>query len=356
MRVLAPAYRAFTLMEAMVVLAIFSLITAAASSTFSSMLRSVKSSRQSIALSAQTKVALGQLLEEVRSSGGADLGRHGYLVVGKGVGQKGTDVFWTFRQNSEYSICSITAVDADRLTFQTFTANGMKTCCFQAGEEIIGTTPLHGSIEGGARFRRTAVIVDAAERIHPVFLSGDPSGASCELLMQNLPGVTDAIPAARRARLKGARVVLADVKRHYIDFDEGLEGNRPPLGILFSQVELDGNVSSFKSERLRISHGVADLRVGVGYIDGALELAEETDVPPLADSAILEREESPRGWRASPVANGAHPQMVGVAIELGAEGSAQARLLPWSTTPAPPEKLQYAMMVGRVALRNKEAP
>ena len=356
MKLSVPSCRGFTLMEAMVVLAIFALITAAASSTFSSMLKSVKSSRQSLALSAQTKVALDQLLEEIRSSGGADLGRHGYVVVGKGVGQKGTDVFWTLRQNSEYSVCSITAVNADRLTFQTFTANGTKICCFQAGEEIIGTTPLYGNIDGGPRFRRTAVIVDAAERIHPVFLSGDPSGASCELRMQNLPGVTDAIPVSRRARLENARVVLADVKRHYIDFDQGLEGNRSPLGILFSQVELDGNVSSFKSERLRISHGVADLRVGVGYIDGELELVEEPDVPPLADSAIVEREESRRGWRASPVDNGAHPQMVGVAVELGAEGSAQARLLPWSTTPAPPEKLQSAMMVGRVTLRNKEAP
>ncbi len=348
--------RAFTLMEAMVVLAIFSIVTTSAMSAFSSIMKSIKASRQSLLLSDRSKAAVDQLLEEIRSSGGPDLGPRGYIVVGKGAGQRGTDVLWTLRQNEEYAACTVVGTDGDRLTFQSFIRNGEMTCCFQAGDPIVGTTELYGAVRPGAPFRRTAVIVDPADRVLPVFLSGDPNGASCELKMELLPDIANAIPPDSRARLINARVILADVKRHYIDFDQTLEGSRRALGILFSQVELDGDLSSFKNERLRIAHGVADLRVGVGYIDGMLRLDEDAPLPVLAESEILEREESSRGWRATPVQNGAYPRMVGVAVEIGAEGSSEPRVLPWSTTPPPSEKLQYAMMVGRVTLRNKEAP
>jgi len=148
------------------------------------------------------------------------------------------------------------------------------------------------------------------------------------------------------------------VKRHYIDFDPLLEAAQPGVGILFAQVELDGDVQSFRHERLRIAHAVADLRLGFGYLDGRLRPAGgagDSDIPALADSDIVEREESSRGWRSSP-AVGPSPDVIGVAVQVGTVGSERPSPLPWSTTAPAGRDLRVASMVGRVALRKPEGP
>jgi hypothetical protein len=340
-------------MEVAVVLAIFAILTTSASMAFVSIMKTVRAARQSAALSERARVGVEQLVEELRESGGPDLGPHGHIIVAKAGGQRGTDVFWTMRQNEEYGVCAVQAAVDDRLQFESFVVNGQRRCCFEAGDVLVGTTPLYGDVPRGAPFRRTAVLVDGSERVLPVFLSGKPSGNNCELDVKSLPGVREAVPESRRPRLGQSVVVLADVKRHYVDFDPLLEAAQPALGILFAQTELDGAVDSFANERLRIAHGVADLRIGLGYLDGTDDGGAP---PPLADSSVVERREDRRGWRAEPAANGTEPQMVGVALRVGAAGAHHPGPLPWSTTATPTPPMTSATMVGRVTLRDRRAP
>jgi prepilin-type N-terminal cleavage/methylation domain-containing protein len=350
-------HAAFTLMEAMVVLAIFAIVATVAAMTHVSILKSVRSSKQTLSLYDRARVTTDLLLAEIRDSGGPDLGPHGHIVVAKGAGQRGTDVFWTLRQNTDYAVCAVESAQGDELRFQRFDVNGQRVCCFEAGPALPGTTTLHGEVPGGRAFRRTAVLVDARQRVLPVFLTGD-GGAECTLQMVHLPGVLDAVPAERRPHPRHSIAVLADVKRHYIDFDPSLEAAQPAVGILFSQVELDGDVQSFRHERLRIAHGVADLRLGFGYLDGRLRESRgsgDSDIPALADSDIVEREEASRGWRSSP-AVGPSPDVIGVAVQVGVAGTGGPSPLPWSTTAPAGRGLRAASMVGRVALRKAEGP
>lgn len=369
------------MLEAMVVLSMFGIVATTATMTFVSMLRSTRKSHNALQAMNGTRTALDFVLDEGRKVGGPDLPANARVLIDKGGGQRGTDVLWMLRQNTGYSVCAVTAVSASTITFATVVKDGEQACCFQAGEALVGTPEVQGTVPPGAAFRRTAVMVDPIGRFQPVFLSGNPSASSCTLQITPLPGIDRVVNDARRNRpdLPTSVAVLADVKRFYVDFDA--EDVRTPLGALFVQVELDGNVGSFLDERQRLSSNTFDLRAAVGYGDRAPAFIEpeedveddeafnddggdDEDIPdvPEGNNPLLERRGDRAGWTDAPipvVAGGEEPPaMLGVALQTGVPADAEARppALPWSTTPRARENVQVMSLVGRVMFRSEGAP
>jgi type II secretory pathway pseudopilin PulG len=170
--------RAFTLLEATVVLAMFAIVATAASMAFVGMLRSTKRGHGALQAMNGTRATLDFILDEGRKVGGPDLPENARVLVDKSGGQKGTDVLWMLRQNTGYSICAVTAVSGGTLTFATVLHNGQQRCCFEAGAPLADTPPVEGNVPSGPPFRRTAVLTDLRGRFLPVFLSGAPSAAA----------------------------------------------------------------------------------------------------------------------------------------------------------------------------------
>lgn len=371
--------RGFSLVEAMVVLAIFGIVTASASMTFVSMMKTAKRGRGALQAMVGTRVVLDALLEEGRRAGGPDLPENARVLIDKGGGQHRSDVVWLLRQNTGYSVCAITGVSGDTLTFTTVRHNGRERCCLEAGDALAGTPDVAGDVVDGPPFRRTAVLRDLQQRFLPVFLSGAPSPASCQLKMQRLPGIDRVINAARGnlPDLATGVAILTDVKRFYVDYDA--EGVHPPFGALFAQVELDGDVNVFDNERQRLSSNVYDFRAAVGYGNRTPDVEEpldeddedafsddgvdDTALPdiPAGGNPFLERDGDRGGWRNAPVpvvvGDEAPPAMLGLAIQTGVSSDLPARRLPWTTTPlAPASTAQVMSLTGRVLFRSEGAP
>jgi prepilin-type N-terminal cleavage/methylation domain-containing protein len=373
------ARKAFTMLEAMVVLAMFGIVAAAATMTFVSMLKSSRRGHNALQAMTGTRTALDFILDEGRKVGGPDLPANARILIDKGGGQKGTDILWMLRQNSGYSTCAVTGASAGTLSFATFVDEGRTRCCFQVGAPLANTPPLQGNVPGGPPFRRTAVLIDPRGRFLPVFLSGDPSAANCRLTMTGLPGIERVVNAGRGnlPDLGTAVAVLADVKRFYVDFEA--EGVRPPLGATFVQVEFDGNVGSFLDERQRLSSNTYDLRFSVGYglrqpevIEPEEEVeddeafnddaGDDEDIPDVPEGAnpLLERSNDRAGWLNAPipVVDGSEvpPAMLGVALQTGVPSEGIPAPLPWSTVRRAPEPAQVMSLVGRVMFRSEGAP
>jgi prepilin-type N-terminal cleavage/methylation domain-containing protein len=371
--------RAFTLLEAMVVLAMFGVVASAASMAFVGMLRSTKRGHGALQAMNGTRATLDFILDEGRKVGGPDLPENARVLIDKGGGQKGTDVVWMMRQNTGYGVCAITGVSGTTLTFATVLHNGRQRCCFEAGEALADTPPVQGDVPAGAPFRRTAVLTDLRGRFLPVFLSGAPSPAACQLTMMALPGIDRVINGARNnlPDLTTGVAVLADVKRFYVDFEA--DGVRPPFGATFVQVELDGNVDSFVDERQRLSSNTYDFRAAVGYGQRQPELVEDEsdledddafaddtgddeDIPdvPEGNNPLLERDGDRGGWTDVPVpvvdGGEAPPTMLGIALQTGVGADTLPEPLPWSTRPRLAEGAQVMTLVGRVMFRSEGAP
>jgi type II secretory pathway pseudopilin PulG len=371
--------RAFTLLEATVVLAMFAIVATAASMAFVGMLRSTKRGHGALQAMNGTRATLDFILDEGRKVGGPDLPENARVLVDKSGGQKGTDVLWMLRQNTGYSICAVTAVSGGTLTFATVLHNGQQRCCFEAGAPLADTPPVEGNVPSGPPFRRTAVLTDLRGRFLPVFLSGAPSAAACQLNMTPLPGIERVINDARRnlPDLTTAVAVLTDVKRFYVDFEA--DGVRPPFGATFVQVEFDGNVDSFVDERQRLSSNTYDLRAAVGYGQRQPEVVEDEedledddafaddtgddeDIPdvPEGNNPLLERAGDRGGWTDAPVpvveGSEVPPTMLGIALQTGVGADTLPGPLPWSTRPRPAEGAQVMTLVGRVMFRSEAAP
>lgn len=371
--------RAFTLLEAMVVLAMFGLVASAASMAFVGMLRSTKRGHGALQAMNGSRATLDFILDEGRKVGGPDLPENARVLIDKGGGQKGTDVVWMLRQNTGYGVCAITGVSGVTLTFATVKHNERQRCCFEAGEALADTPPVEGNVPAGPPFRRTAVLTDLRGRFLPVFLSGAPSPAACQLTMTALPGIDRVINETRDnlPDLTTGVAVLADVKRFYVDFEA--DGVRPPFGATFVQVELDGNVDSFVDERQRLSSNTYDFRAAVGYGQRQPDLVEDEsdledddafaddtgddeDIPdiPEGNNPLLEREGDRGGWTDVPVpvvdGGEAPPTMLGIALQTGVGADTIPEALPWSTRPRLPEGAQVMTLVGRVMFRSEAAP
>lgn len=371
--------RAFTLLEATVVLAMFAIVATAASMAFVGMLRSSKRGHNALQAMNGTRATLDFMLDEGRKVGGPDLPENARVLIDKSGGQKGTDVVWMLRQNTGYSVCAVTGVSGATLTFATVLHNGQQRCCFEAGAPLADTPPVEGNVPGGPPFRRTAVLTDLRGRFLPVFLSGAPSAAACQLTMTALPGIDRVINDARSnvPDLTTSVAVLADVKRFYVDFEA--DGVRPPFGATFVQVEFDGVVDSFVDERQRLSSNTYDLRAAVGYGQRQPEVVEDEedledddafaddtgddeDIPdvPEGNNPLLERVGDRAGWADVPVpvvdGGEAPPAMLGIALQTGVGADTTPGPLPWSTRPRPAEGAQVMTLVGRVTFRSEGAP
>ncbi len=368
----------FTLLEAMVVLAIFGIVVASASMTFVSMLKTSKRGRGALQAMVGTRVVMDALLEEARRVGGPDLPQNARVLIDKGGGQRRSDVVWMLRQNTGYSVCAITGVSGDTVTFATVVHNGEPFCCFDAGVAPAGTPHVAGEVSAGPPFRRTAVLSDVRQRFLPVFLEGDPSAASCTLTMKRLPGIDRVINTAlgNLPDLSTGSAVLTDVKRFYVDY--AAEGAHAPFGALYAQVELDGDVGSFQNERQRFSSNVLDLRASVGYGDRQPAVAAPLDVDddafsddgsddsalpdvPAGGNPFLEGGADRAGWRDAPVpvVNGDEtpPSMLGLAIQTGVPSDSTPPRLPWTTAPlTPAASAQVMSLTGRVMFRSEGAP
>lgn len=377
----APARAAFTLLEAMVVLAMFGIVATTATVTFVSMMKSTRRGHNALQAMNGTRTTLDFILDEGRKAGGPDLPANARILIDKGGGQKGTDVLWMLRKNTGYGTCAVTAASGSSITFATVVNNGVTSCCFQPGAPLAGTPPVQGNVPAGEPFRRTAVFVDPRGRFLPVFLSGSPSASNCRLTLGALPGIDRVVNDGRgnRPDLTTSLAVLADVKRFYVDFEA--EGVRPPLGATYVQVELDGNVGSFLDERQRLSSNTYDFRASVGYglrrpeVIEAEEAVEDDeafnddgddddDIPdvPEGNNPLLERTGDRAGWHNAPVpvVDGTEvpPAMLGVALQTGVPSdlNPNAPVLPWSTGRRTPEAAQVMSLVGRVMVRSEGVP
>ena len=381
----AARWRAFSLLEAMIVLGMIGVVLTVATSTFVALMRNASRGRATLQSMQSTRVLADVILEYGRRAGGQDLPGHARVLVDKAAGQRNTDLLWLIEQASGYGTCGIVSRVADVLTLPVVSINGAEHCCFEAGAEPAGTPPLAEPVPTGPAFRRTAVIADSVGRFLPVFLEGAPSVADCTVRMKQLPGIDQLISADRGNMpvFTDATVVLADVRRFYIDFDA--EGVRAPFGALFAQVEVDGDVESFVGERQRLSSNAIDLRVAVGYDapvpededddteiedddavgDGDGDDDEDEDEPDPAPSSapLLEMQDDMRGWRLAPlpVIEGEElsaPKMLGVAVATAARGDALGQpTLPWSTRPLTLARPANAFpLVGRVLFRDGARP
>jgi prepilin-type N-terminal cleavage/methylation domain-containing protein len=369
--------RAFTLLEAMVVLAMFGIVVSAASVSFVSMLRSAKQGHGALQAMNGTRVPLDFVLDEARRAGGPDLPAAARVLVAKSVGTRQTDVLWTLHQNVGYSICAVTSATGNSLSFVTAPVDGELRCCFEAGPPVFDV-PLEGALPAGPSFRRTAVLRDLRGRFLPVFLSGDPSATSCRLTITPLPDI-DAVINEQQDNLPDLSTsvaVLADVKRFYIDFDA--DGVRAPLGALFVQTEIDGDVDSVLGERQRLASNAYDFRVAVGYAqrDPASIQTDPDDNPfgdddpdeddpgepdiPEGDLPLLERAADRGGWLDTPVpvkdGREAPPVMLGIALQTGVPAEALPPPLPWSLRPRQSEGAQTMTLIGRAAFRAEAPP
>ena len=79
--------RAFTLVEAMVVVAIFGIVAVASSMSFVAMLRSIKKGRGALQAMVGTRATLEFVMEEARGAGGPDLPGAARVLIDKGGGQ-----------------------------------------------------------------------------------------------------------------------------------------------------------------------------------------------------------------------------------------------------------------------------
>lgn len=364
--------RAFTLMEAMIVLAMVGVVVAVSTMTFVSLLNSAKRGRVALQAMGSTRTALDFLLEEARGAGGPDLPGSARVLIDKSGGANQTDVLWLIDQATGYGTCVVTGVSGSALQFPVVSISGVRRCCFEAGADPVGTPPLPEGVPAGAPFRRTAVIFDDLHRFVPVFLEGDPSAAGCTLTMKRLPGIDRVVNGARRNEpaLVNATAVLADVKRVYVDFDA--DGVQAPFGALYAQVESDGDVDSFVGERQRLSSNVIDLRAGVGYGTETPNVApppDEDDDPAVSGdpdeiaagaTPLVELATNRRGWRNLPVpivtGGEAAPQMLGIALTTGARGAGAPSSLPWSTRPVVAGSATGFSLVGRVTFRDGALP
>lgn len=363
--------RAFTLMEAMIVLAMIGIVIGVSTSTFVSLLNSAKRGRVALAAMSSTRTVLDFVLEEARQAGGPDLPGAARVLIDKSGGARNTDILWLMDQATGYGTCVVTGVSGSTLTFPVVNISGVRRCCFEPGADPVGVPPLPESGPAGAPFRRTAVIFDDLHRFLPVFLEGSPSAAGCTLTMKRLPDIDHVVSSTRRNEptLLNATAVLADVKRIYIDFDA--EGVSPPFGALYAQVELDGATGRFDGERQRLSSNIIDLRAAVGYGTDTPNIApppDEDDDPAAGGdpdeiaagaTPLVELTGNRRGWRTSPVpvvtGGEASPEMLGIAITTGAKGAGGTTTLPWSSRPLTPNGTGFSL-VGRVSFRDGALP
>jgi type II secretory pathway pseudopilin PulG len=367
---------AFTLLEAMVVLAMFGIVATAATMSFVSMLKATKRGHGALQAMNGTRVALDFVLDEARRVGGPDLPASARVLIDKSGGQRGTDVLWTLHQNAGYSVCAVTEVNGSTLTFAVVQVDSAPRCCFEAGPMLIDV-PLEGTLPAGPPFRRTAVLRDLRGRFMPVFLNGAPSASSCQLTMTPLPGIDRVINQTldNVPDLSTAMAVLADVKRFYIDFEA--DGVRPPTGALYVHTEVDGEVDSFLGERQRLSSNAYDFRAAVGYADRNPALIE-TDVdgnpfsddtpdttagtadPQDGDLPLVEQASDRGGWLDAPVpvvdGREGFPVMIGVGLQTGVASDDEPPALPWSLRRREPERAQVMTLVGRAAFRVEAPP
>jgi prepilin-type N-terminal cleavage/methylation domain-containing protein len=382
--------RAFSMLESMVVLAMIGIVLTVATSTYVALMRHANRGRFMLQAMQSTRTVLDVVLEYGRRAGGRDLPAHARVLVDKSGGQRGTDLLWIIEQAGGYGTCGVVGISGARIDLPVLEINGEPRCCFEAGEAPAGTPALADPVAAGPAFRRTAVVGDSAGRFLPVFLYGDPTPEACFVSWAPLPGIERVIRPERAnvPDFTDSTIVLADVRRIYIDYDA--EGVRPPFGALFSQVEVDGDVDVFVGERQRISSNAIDLRVAVGYDapvpEDELEVVEVDDDDALADadgdeegdedeeeddepevapgsSPLLEMLGDPRGWRLEPLpvtAAGAlaPPVMLGVAVSTAARGDAPTQSpLPWSVRPLEIARPANVFpLVGRVAFRNGASP
>jgi type II secretory pathway pseudopilin PulG len=367
---------AFTLLEAMVVLAMFGIVVTAATMSFVSMLKASKRGHGALQALNGTRVSLDFVLDEARRVGGPDLPASARVLIDKSGGQRGTDVLWTLHQNVGYSVCAVTQVSGSTLSFAVVQVDAVPRCCFEAGAVLVDV-PLEGSLPAGPPFRRTAVLRDLRGHFLPVFLSGAPSASSCQLTMTPLPGIDRLINDAlgNLPDLTTAMAVLADVKRFYVDFEA--DGVRPPTGALFVHTEVDGEVDSFLGERQRLSSNAYDFRAAVGYanrnpavietdLDGTPfsdDTPDENDGTPEipdGDFPLVERAADRGGWLDAPVpvvdGRESVPVMLGVALQTGVAAADAPPPLPWSLRPRDPESAQVMSLVGRAAFRVEAPP
>lgn len=355
----------FTLLEAMVVLAMIGVVVGVASSVVVALMTSAKSGRAAVAAITSTRAAVDFVADEARSAGGPSLPATARVLIDKGGGARGTDILWIVDENVGYGQCTVIAAGGGTLTFPVVRISGTDHCCFEAGAAPPTAPPVASPLAPGPPFRRNAVLSDVDGRFLPLFLQGSPSTGSCSLTVVELPGMNRVVNTGlgNLPDLVGSVVTLADVKRVSIDF--GATGVRPPFGALFVHTEIDGNVASDVGERMRVSSNTLDVRFAVAYSRVAPEVADEDLDDPddtdadvtfdVGDNPLFETAGNRRSWVDSPVPAAvgvAGPAMLGIALETGLKGVGSSTELPWSSSTTAHNDVRVFHLISRVAFRD----
>ncbi len=253
--------RAFTMLEAMVTLAIMAIVASAAVGSFAAFSRLAKQAERDVVLVETIRTGLLYLLTEVRQAGGVGVQPWASVFVeddcqaARGFPAcRGSDRLTLVQGIPTYPSCVVVEDFGSQVAFEKVGGS----CCFHED----------GFVRQAALIfpRGTGLGAPVDETLQPVVLRG--IGDKCKfdvipiIAGEALPRPLSQNKSFTKNGRKGAVAVLADIKTFYVDW-----GN-DDTGALTMQAELngDGNVSG---ERLTLLERVADFQASIGYaVDG----------------------------------------------------------------------------------------
>lgn len=235
---------AFSLLEAMVTLALMALVSVAAISAFATFSRLSKNVERESLLIESSAVGLSYLTSELRQAGGVGLLPWASVIVEDDCGARGglpachnSDRLTVLQGIPTFPGCRVIEDRGRDLVFEQVDFD----CCFNDSAPFL---------------RQVAMIKD--DVMQPVVLAGK---GRC--VFERRPIVPDdALPRSPSGSWNGAIAVLADVKTFYVDWnDAGDEG------ALTMHIELDGR-PGVEGERMTILERVVDFQAVVAYPAG----------------------------------------------------------------------------------------
>lgn len=252
---------AMSLLELSVAMAIAGIIAAAAISLVGFMLSSGRRIGRGLDLTSSGRLGSLFVIDELRIAGGGGVEAWSSLIVeddcvarGGYPACRGSDRVTVVQTIPRFPSCAIVDTTAPgRVTVETINLSGVDVCCLNEVDFV----------------RQVALVW--TDTMQPAVLSG--VGTGCEFTVAPvvpgdlLPRQLSASTGFAAAGIKGAVVVLADIKTFYVDWNTA-----GTVGALRMHVELDG-APSLVGERLTVLDDVADFQVALGY-RGAGSLVE----------------------------------------------------------------------------------
>lgn len=254
---LGATRRGFTLLEAMVTLAIMALVAVSAISSYAAMAKLAKQAERDVLMVEAVRIALLYFRTEVRQAGGVGLPAWGSIIVENNCAARGglpdcrgSDRITLVQGVATYPGCRVVEDLGGRVRFEAVSGS----CCFNEA----GFVRQAAMVFPGER-RATSTNTD--ETLQPVVLRGV---GDCIFEVRpivagsDLPRPLAANRSFRDNGHVGATAVLADVKTFYIDW------LTDQTGALNMHVDLDGDGSPV-GERLTVLEGVADFQAAIGF-------------------------------------------------------------------------------------------